>query len=244
MSKIDSIQQDRETSPEILAPEDLEGEFLTVALPPSSAATPYSVFTRMERWIITVIMGFALFFSPMTANVYFPAMRVLAQATHVSLQEINLTITAYVVLQGVAPLFVGDLADKVGRRPVYVSTFIVYIAASLGLALNKSSYATLIALRTLQSAGCSATAAISYGVLADVAMPAKRGRMLGAAMVAANTGPTIGPLLGGIIIDQLGWRWVFWFLTILGSGFLLVLLSLFPETSRRLVDNGSCPARR
>src|ERR1700712_5598476 len=70
--------------------------------------TSYTVFTRTERWLITVIMGLAMFFSPMTANIYFPAIPSLSQAMHVSLQKINLTITAYIVLQAIAPLFVGD----------------------------------------------------------------------------------------------------------------------------------------
>lgn len=200
---------------------------------------PYTVFTRTERWLITLIMGTAMFFSPMTANIYFPAMPTLAKETSSTIQEINLTITTYVILQGVSPLFVGDLADKFGRRPIYLLTFTIYAAASLGLSLNQSSYAALLALRILQSAGCSATAAISYGVLADVAMPSERGAMLGAAMVAANTGPTIGPLLGGIITSKLGWHWIFWFLTILGSLFLLIVWLVFPETSRKIVDNGS-----
>lgn len=201
--------------------------------------TPFTIFTPTERWLITVIMGVAMFFSPMTANIYFPAMPTLAQAMSSSVQDINLTITAYIILQGISPLFIGDLADKLGRRPIYLVTFTIYVGASLGLSINKSSYAALIALRTLQSAGCSATAAISYGVLADVAMPSKRGAMLGAAMVIANTGPTIGPLLGGIITRQLRWRWIFWFLTILGGTFLLIIWVLFPETSRRIVGNGS-----
>ncbi|KIX08737.1 uncharacterized protein Z518_03394 [Rhinocladiella mackenziei CBS 650.93] len=183
------------------------------------APKPYTVFTHTERWLITIIMGIAMFFSPMTANVYFPAMPALAEAAHVSVQDINLTITAYIALQGIAPLFVGDLADKIGRRPVYLLTFVIYITASLGLALTKGSYAVLLSLRTLRSAGCSATAAISYGVLADVAIPSKRGHMLGAAMIAANTGPTV-------------------------PAFFLALAVLFPETSRRIVDNGSLAAPR
>lgn len=205
--------------------------------------TPFTIFTPVERWLVTVIMGVAMFFSPMTANIYFPAMPVLAQAMSSSVQDINLTITAYIVLQGISPLFIGDLADKLGRRPIYLVTFTIFVGASLGLSINKSSYTVLIALRTVQSAGCSATAAISYGVLADVAMPSKRGAMLGAAMVIANTGPTIGPLLGGVITRQLGWRWVFWFLTILGGTFLLLVWALFPETSRKIVGNGSVPDR-
>lgn len=205
---------------------------------------PYTVFTRGQKALITIMMGVAMFFSPMTANIFFPIVPALQKATRASLQRINLTITAYIIMQGISPLFVGDLADKVGRRPVYILTFIIFTVASLGLALNRDSYSVLLILRVIQSAGCSATAAISYGVLSDVAMPAERGRMLGAAMVAANAGPSIGPLLGGILADRAGWRWVFWFLVVLGTTFLLTLVMLFPETARAIVGNGSIPVRR
>jgi multidrug resistance protein len=212
---------------------------ITTPQPETELPVPYTVFTTPEKHLITLIMGLAMFFSPFTANIYFPNVPTLATAFSVSLEKINLTITAYIVVQGVAPLFIGDLADKIGRRPVYLLTFAIYIGASVGLSCTRESYATLVVLRMLQSAGCSATAAISYGVLADVSTPANRGQMLGAAMVAANTGPTTGPLLGGIISDKLGWRWVFWFLTIFGASFWVTVYVLFPETSRKIVKNGS-----
>ena len=220
--------------------EKLEAEAVSTIIhhsdPPEK---PYTVFTLAERWLITVMMGVAMFFSPMTANIYLPAMPELATSTSSSTQEIYLTVTVYIILQGISPLFVGDLADKLGRRSVYLLTFTVYVAASIGLASNQNSYAILLSLRAVQSAGCSATAAISYGVLADVAMPSERGTMLGAAMIAANIGPTIGPLLGGILTGRLSWHWIFWFLTILGSAFFLLIIVIFPETSRKIVDNGS-----
>ena len=57
------------------------------------------------------------------------------------------------------------------------------------------------------------------------------------------TAPSLGPVLAGIIAEKLGWRWIFWFLAIL-SGVNLVALTLFlPETSRKLVLNGSKQAR-
>lgn len=208
----------------------------------SSSEKPYTVFTTWEKRLVALTMGISMLFSPMTANIYFPAIPTLATAMSVSVQQIHVTITTYIVLQGISPLFIGDLADKFGRRPIYLLTFAIYTAASLGLALNDDSYAVLLSLRTLQSAGCSATAAISYGVLADVAMPSKRGSMLGAAMVAANVGPTLGPLLGGILTGKLGWHWTFWFCTILGGTFFCVVMMVFPETSRKIVDNGSIRA--
>jgi multidrug resistance protein len=202
----------------------------------------YTVFTRAQKRPITLTIGTAMFFSPLTANIYFPCIPSLQLSMSATVQLINLTITAYIILQGLSPLFFGDLADTIGRRPVFLATFALYTAASLGLALNRTSYAALLALRMLQSAGCSAAAAVSYGVLADVAVPAERGRMLGTAMVAANVGPSLGPLIGGVLADKAGWRWVFWFLAILGGAFLLVLFLVFPETARSVVGDGSVPA--
>ena len=204
-------------------------------------AVPYSVFSASEKRLITALIGCAMLFSPLSANIYFPCLNPLQDYFHVTPQLINLTITSYVLLQGIAPALFGDLADLIGRRPVYLITFVVYMVANLGLALQ-GSYAGLLILRMLQSLGCSATVAIGYGVVADLATPAERGRILGPAMVATNLGPSLGPLIGGLLADRAGWRWVFWFLAILGGAFLMVLLMVFPETGRNIVGNGSFEA--
>ncbi|KAI4267006.1 MAG: hypothetical protein L6R35_006887, partial [Caloplaca aegaea] len=70
---------------------------------------------------------------------------------------INLTITAYLIFQGIIPFIVGDAADTIGRRPVYIAVFVVYLAANIGLALQ-NSYPALLVLRILQSSGSSETA--------------------------------------------------------------------------------------
>jgi predicted MFS family arabinose efflux permease len=53
----------------------------------------------------------------------------------------------------------------------------------------------------------------------------------------------LGPVIGGPLADKAGWRWVFWFLTILGNAFLLIVLLFLPESCRSVVGNGSIPAR-
>ncbi|KAI4906412.1 hypothetical protein J4E90_010631 [Alternaria incomplexa] len=223
---------------DVLSTTDIE---IKAAISAPETAIPYTVLTKAERRMITWLIGCSMFFSPFTANIYFPCLEELQHAVGVSTRLINLTITTYLIIQAIAPAFCGDLADHLGRRPVYLITFAIYVCANLGLALHQN-YATLMVLRGLQSFGCSATIAIGYGVIADVATPATRGSMLGPAMVATNLGPSIGPLVGGVMASRTGYRWVFWLLVIVGATFLVILGIVFPETGRNVVGNGSIAA--
>ena len=204
----------------------------------NTTTVPYSSFSPFQKRIITIFVGVGSLFSPMSANIYFPSLQQLQSDLQTSAQLINLTITIYIIFQGIAPAFFGELADTVGRRPVYLLTFCLYIAANLGLALQRN-YTALLILRIFQSLGCSATVAIGYGVVADVATPAQRGGMLGLSMILTNAGPSLGPLLGGVLVEKAHWPWVFWFLLIIGVCYVVALLIFMPETNRKIVDNGS-----
>ena len=93
-------------------------------------------------------------FSGLGCFIYNPAMVPLARDLSVSVQLINLTVTSYLIIAGIVPAFMGDIADQTGRRPVYIITFVLMIAANVRLALQKS-YPALLVLRMLQSAGSS-----------------------------------------------------------------------------------------
>jgi hypothetical protein len=100
------------------------------------ATTPYSMSPRSQKRWITFIVGVAMMFSPLSANIYLPSLPLLQRDVHTNPQLINLTVTAYVILQGIAPAFFGELSDKVGRHLVYVISFGIYVAANIGLARN------------------------------------------------------------------------------------------------------------
>jgi len=157
----------------------------------------YSIFTRAQKRWIVLLIAFAAMFSPLSSFIYYPALSSLATDLKVSLELMNLTITSYMIVSGITPAIIGNTADMVGRRPVYILTFAVYFAANIGLALQRS-YPALFVLRMLQSAGssgkisrsnlCNAmmiwsglislstgTISIAYGVIADIASPGERG---------------------------------------------------------------------
>ena len=114
---------------------------------------------------------------PLTATIYLPLIALLATHFHVSIQAINLKITLYIVFQAISPLLFTRASDSFGRRLILLLTYAVYTVASLGLALNKSSYAAFLVLRAVQRLGASAVLVIAYGVIADVCPSAERGGM-------------------------------------------------------------------
>jgi len=139
-------------------------------------------------------------------------------------------------------MFLGSFADQTGRRPAYIICFIIYIASNIGLALQ-NSYAALIVLRCMQSSGISSTVALSAATVADIATKDERGSSMGFVMAGNFMGPAIGPIIGGLLAQYLGWRSIFWFLTIASAVFLLPLVLFLPETARNVVGNGSSPAQ-
>ncbi|XDG06658.1 hypothetical protein ABKA04_006273 [Annulohypoxylon sp. FPYF3050] len=198
----------------------------------------YTTFTEWEKRGIVIGAAIGAFFSPLTAQIYLPALNVLAAEFDVTVSQINLTVTTYMIFQGLTPMFVGSLADTAGRRPAYFICFVIYICANIGCALAPT-YPALLVLRMLQSAGSSTTVALCQAVVADIITSAERGHYVGYTSLPILLAPAVGPIIGGILAQFVGWRWIFWLLAIL-AGFVLAVHAFFlPETCREIVGDGS-----
>ncbi|KAH9883287.1 MFS general substrate transporter [Xylariomycetidae sp. FL2044] len=180
-------------------------------------AAPYSIFTRREKWILVGMVGAAGLFGPLPANIYFPAIPTLTAVFDRSVEDLNLTVTIYLAMQGL-------LSHALG----------------LGLALcPPSAFWLLLLLRAVQSGGCASTIALGSGVIGDVAVDEERGGFFGMFNLGPMLAPCIGPAIGGALSQNLGWRSIFWFLVIFSSACFVMILLFLPETMRNLVGNGS-----
>ncbi|RCI09463.1 hypothetical protein L249_3673 [Ophiocordyceps polyrhachis-furcata BCC 54312] len=209
--------------------------------PPSSEPQEaYSAFTRRTRIWITAMVTISSLVSPTTASIYFPVLNAVADSLDVSISLINLTLTTYVVFQGLSPTVFGDFGDLAGRRPAFVVAFTIYLLANIGLALQRN-YAALLVLRCLQSAGSSGTLALGYAVVADIASAEERGVYMSFVNTGVNLGSSLGPVLGGVLGQFLGWPSVFCFCAIFVTLWLIPWILCVPETCRAVVGNGSVP---
>lgn len=87
--------------------EDMEADITALDTSPA-----YSVFTKREKLFVVILAALGGFFSPLSANIYFPALPALARDFDVSSTLMNLTLTSYMIFQGLAPAIFGDFADQ------------------------------------------------------------------------------------------------------------------------------------
>ncbi|KAL8894920.1 MAG: hypothetical protein Q9207_008366 [Kuettlingeria erythrocarpa] len=178
------------SEPTLLRQPGKEESSATPEVESSAAAPTYSHFTKGQKQLIVSIITFAATFSPLSSFIFFPAITALSQSLQVSVERINLTVTSYMIVSGIAPALMGDVADMAGRRIVFLLMFAIYLMANVGLAVQRS-WIALFLLRMLQSAGGAAnkadekeaTIAIGYGVVSDIAAPSERGGFVGALLL-------------------------------------------------------------
>ncbi|KAF4927935.1 Multidrug transporter QDR2 [Colletotrichum viniferum] len=198
---------------------------------------PYSIFDKRQKVLIIFLVSTAATFSGFASNIYFPALSTIADDLNVSVELINLTVTTYLIFQGLAPSLWGPISDVKGRKVAYIGTFLVFFGACVGLAEIKT-FAGLIILRCVQSMGSASTIAIGSGVIGDITTREERGGFMGVFQAGLLAPVAIGPVIGGALAGSLGWRSIFWFLTIYCGIFLLFLVVLLPETLRSVIGNG------
>lgn len=199
---------------------------------------PYTIFEGSKRTILMLLLSIIGVWSSISNSIYFPALPTLKESLGVTTEDINLSLVAYLIFQGIMPTITSNMADTVGRRPVVLLSFCVYIAANFGISQTRV-YWLLVVLRCVQAAGIAPVIAITTGVSGDICTPANRGGFVGFVSGMLMVGQAFGSLLGSAFIARWDWPAIFIFLGIGSTATMLALAFALPETCRSIVGNGS-----
>ena len=116
--------------------------------------------------------------------------------------------TAYLLTATVSGPIYGKLSDLFGRRPVLLFAVAVFLVGSLLSGLSREMW-QLVGSRALQGLGAGALFPIALAVIGDMFAPAERGKYQGLVGAVFGLSSLIGPAIGGLITDTVGWQWVF-----------------------------------
>jgi MFS transporter, DHA1 family, multidrug resistance protein len=173
-------------------------------------------------------------FPALSTDMILPAIPSLARTWNQPLSVMNLILVCFFVTYGFFLLFYGPISDRFGRRRPLLFGLAVYIVASL-LCAFASSAPMLIGLRILQAAGAAASSSISMAMTKDIFSGQERERILAYIAVIMALAPMLGPVLGGWVLEDFSWPWIFFIQAVMGLIGMIWVLN-FPETLPRVSD--------
>ncbi|MGW0038391.1 MFS transporter [Gordonia sp. NPDC003376] len=149
-------------------------------------------------------------------------------ALHTDVNGVVWVTSAYLLTYAVPLLITGRLGDKFGPKRVYQVGLLVFTAASVWCGFS-TSIGELIAARAVQGVGAALITPQTMALITRIFPPEKRGAAMGVWGTVAGVATLVGPLLGGVLTDSLGWEWIFFVNLPVGIIGLVLAATLVPD---------------
>ena len=172
---------------------------------PPQAPTPQHSGMTSEQVNVLLATCLASFVPPFMSSSLNLAIPAIGTEFGASAVVANWVITSYLIASAAFLLPFGRLGDLTGRKRVFLAGMLIHVAFSLASGLATSA-ASLIVFRVFQGIGGAMGFATSVAILTGAFPPEKRGRVLGINSAAVYTGLSLGPVIGGLLTQHLGWR--------------------------------------
>ena len=170
--------------------------------------------------IVTIAVFVATFMTAIEGTIVTTAMPTIVGSLH-GIEIMNWVFSIYLLTNAMFTPIYGKLADKIGRRSIFIFGTLVFIIGSAMCGFSNTML-TLIISRAIQGIGAGAMMPVALTILADMYSAEKRAKMLGLNSTAWGIASVVGPLTGGVIVDTIGWHWIFFINVPIG----LVLIGL------------------
>jgi EmrB/QacA subfamily drug resistance transporter len=185
----------------------------------------------VSRLLWTLSLG--VFAGALDLSVLSPALPALGRDLGVQLGDLAWVFTLYLLVTVLSIALASTLADRYGRRPIYLACLVLFAAGSI-VAIAAPSYTIFLAARAIQALGAGGIFPVATATIGDVVPAGRRGAALGIVAATWGLAAVIGPSVGGLITHFVSWRWIFFANVPLAAiVFVLALTDVPTEAPRR-----------
>ena len=187
----------------------------------------------VNKWLVTVSVTFGTLMGTIDASIVNVAVPHLRGALGATVEEITWVTTGFVIANVVVMPLTAFLGHLFGQKRVYMAALSIFIFSSALCGLARS-LTTLVAFRFLQGLGAGALQPTEQAILRQTFPPKEQGMSMAVFGMAVIIGPALGPTLGGYIVDNYSWPWIF-FINVPVGVLALIMVSNFvrePEDIR------------
>ncbi|HEX6521268.1 MAG TPA: MFS transporter [Streptosporangiaceae bacterium] len=163
---------------------------------------------NMRKWLPLVAICAGTFMLLVDVTIVTVALPNMSQGLHTSLPDLQWVLDLYALVLASLVLIAGSIADRIGRRALYLGGLVVFAAASLTCGLS-GSVGMLIAARGVQGLGAAAMFATTMALISSSYSGRDRGFAFGIWAAINGAASAAGPLVGGLLTTHFGWRWIF-----------------------------------
>ncbi len=192
------------------------------------ASTQSAVYQR--RWLTLLVIAVSVLIVVLDSSIVNIALPTLQRELGATISDLQWIISAYIMVFAGLMLTTGSLGDRLGRARMLQAGIVVFAGASLAAASSQSG-AQLIMWRAVMGVGGAMILPSTLAIIANVFPREERGRAIGVWAGLNGVGIALGPIIGGLIIENLSWRWMF-FVNLPVAAVALVLGWFFIPNSR------------
>lgn len=175
---------------------------------PSPSSLPSPASLRQQPWLALGGIAIASFLGCIDFTIVNTALPAIQAELGADLAQLQWVMTAFVMALSSCTIAIGQLADRHGRSRAMLASMAVFALASLGAGWS-GSLAALTGWRLLQGAACAGLYTASAALAAALFSEQERGKALGLLFSVNGIGLAAGPVLGGLLVGTVGWRWIF-----------------------------------
>lgn len=164
---------------------------------------------RRPAWLVILALSFPMFMASLDNLVVTNALPVIGADLHASIEQLTWTVNAYTLTFASCILMSSALADRFGRRRIFLSGIFIFTAASAWCGVS-SDINTLIIARAIQGFGASAIVPLSLALISTSVPERMRAAAIGIWGGVSGLGIAVGPLIGGAVVEGMNWHSIFW----------------------------------